>query len=299
MDRSEEWRAFVTVAGRRSFVEAARALRRSPQAITRAVAALEGRLGARLLNRTTRSVSVTGEGERFVERGRRVLAELDGLESAADARAPLAGRLSVTAPVLFGQLHVAPLVCAFLEAHPDVEVRLLLLDRVVSLAEEGIDLAVRIGPLPDSSLRARLVGEVRWVVCASRAYLARAGVPRTLETLARHACVSFDAGSPLTDHWAFARAGRRERRVAVRPRLIVNTAQAGIDAAIAGVGLVRVLSYQVERPLAEKKLRLVLEAFAPPPVPIHIVQLPGVPNRLASAFGDLAADRLRARLRAR
>src|SRR4029077_9485178 len=139
MDRTEEWRVFVAVAGRRSFVEAARVLRRSPQAITRAVAALEARLGARLLNRTTRSVSVTGDGERFVERGRRGLAELDALESAADARAPLAGRLSVTAPVLFGQLHVAPLVCAFLEQHANVEVRLLLLDRVVSLADEGVD----------------------------------------------------------------------------------------------------------------------------------------------------------------
>jgi DNA-binding transcriptional LysR family regulator len=242
---------------------------------------------------------VTGDGERFVERGRRVLAELDALESAADARTPLAGRLSVTAPVLFGQLHLAPLICAFLEQHRDIEVRLLLLDRVVSLADEGIDLAVRIGPLPDSSLKARLVGQVRWVVCASHAYLARAGVPRTPEGLARHACVSFDAGSPLTDQWTFPRAGARERRVVVRPRLIVNTAQAGIDAAIAGVGLVRVLSYQVERPLAEKKLRLVLEAFAPPPVPIHILQLPGVPNRLASAFVDFANDRLSARLRAR
>src|SRR5262245_14464060 len=124
MDRTEEWRMFVAVAGRRSFVGAARALRRSPQAITRAVAALE----ARLVNRTTRSVSVTGAGERYLERGRRVLAELDALESAPDARAPLAGRLSVTAPVLFGQLHVAPLVCAFLEPHPNVEARLLLLD---------------------------------------------------------------------------------------------------------------------------------------------------------------------------
>jgi len=168
MDRTEEWRAFVAVAGRRSFVGAARALRRSPQAITRAVAALEGRLGARLLNRTTRSVSVTSDGERYLERGRRLLAELDALESAPDARAPLAGRLSVTAPVLFGQLHVAPLVAAFLEQHPEVEARLLLVDRVVSLAEEGVDLAVRIGPLPDSSLRARLVGQVRWLICASR-----------------------------------------------------------------------------------------------------------------------------------
>src|SRR5215467_11441575 len=151
MDRTEEWRAFVAVAGRRSFVGAARALRRSPQSVTRAVAALEGRLGARLLNRTTRSVSPTGEGERYLERGRRVLAELDALESAPDARAPLAGRLSVTAPVLFGQMHVAPLLCAFLGQHPALDGRLLLVDRVVSLAEEGIDLAVRLGALPDSS----------------------------------------------------------------------------------------------------------------------------------------------------
>jgi len=305
MDRSEEWRVFVAVAGRRSFVEAARALRRSPQAITRAVAALEQRLGARLLNRTTRSVSVTGEGERYLERGRRVLAELDALESPPDAHAPLAGRLSLTAPVLFGQLHVAPLLHAFLAQHPEVDARLLLVDRVVSLADEGIDLAVRIGALPDSSLRARPVGQVRWVVCASPAYLARAGVPRSLEALSRHACITFDAGSPFADNWAFPRgggsrgggprAGRRERSVALRPRLIVNTAQAGIDAAIAGLGIVRVLSYQVERALADRKLCLILESFAPPPVPIQILQLPGVPNRLASAFVDFAAERLRAR----
>ena len=297
MDRSEEWRAFVSVAGRRSFVGAARALRRSPQAITRAVAAHERRLGARLLNRTTRSVSVTGEGERYLERGRRLLAELDALESAPDTRAPLAGRLSITAPVLFGQLHVAPAVYAFLERHPGVEARLLLVDRVVSLAEEGIDLAVRIGALPDSSLRARQVGHVRWVVCASPSYLSRAGTPRGPEALARHTCISFEAGSPLADHWSFPGAGRRERRVALRPRLIVNTAQAGIDAAIAGLGVVRALSYQVDRPLRDNKLRLILESFAPPPVPIQIVQLPGVPNRLAAAFVDLAAEQLRARLR--
>src|SRR3954465_11776549 len=299
MDRTEEWRSFVAVAGRRSFVEAARALRRSPQAITRAVAALEQRLGARLLNRTPPSVSVTGEGERYLERGRRVLAELDALESAPDTRAQLAGRLSITAPVLFGQLHVAPLVCAFLERHPGVDARLLLVDRVVSLAEEGLDLAVRIGPLPDSSLRARLVGQVRWVVCASAAYLARAGIPRTPEALARHACISFDAGTPFADQWTFPSVGRRERKVALRPRLIVNTAQAGIDAASAGLGVVRVLSYQVQRALAKKELRLVLESVAAAPVPIHILQLPGVTNRLATEFVDFAAERLRTRLRTR
>ena len=297
MDRTEEWRVFVAVAGRRSFVDAARAMRRSPQVITRAVAALEQRLGVRLLNRTTRSVSVTGEGERYLERGRRLLAELDALESSPDASAPLTGRLSITAPVLFGQIHVAPLVRAFLEQHPAVEARLLLVDRVVSLAEEGIDLAVRIGALPDSSLRARLVGHVRWVMCASPAYLARAGVPRTPEALARHACISFEAGaarSPTSGRF-HARAAR-PRRVALRPRLLVNTAQAGIDAAIAGLGIVRVLSYQVARPLAEKKLRLILETFAAPPVPIHIVHLPGIPNRLASAFVELAIAQLPSRL---
>src|SRR5262245_14303193 len=130
MDRSDEWRVFVAVATRRSFVEASRALGRSPQATTRAVAALERRLGVRLLNRTTRSVSPTGEGERYLERGRRVLAELDALESAPDARAPLAGRLSVTAPVLFGQLHVAPILCAFLELQQGLDARLLLVHLV-------------------------------------------------------------------------------------------------------------------------------------------------------------------------
>jgi DNA-binding transcriptional LysR family regulator len=260
------------------------------------VAALEQRLRVRLLNRTTRSVSLTGEGERYLERGRRLLAELDELESAPDTTAPLAGRLSITAPVLFGQMHVAPLVCAFLEQHPTLDARLLLLDRVVSLADEGIDLSIRIGPLRDSSLRARLVGRVRWVVCASPAYLSRAGVPRTPEALVRHACITFEAGSPFADQWAFPKGRERERAVALRSRLVVNTAQAGIDAAIAGLGIVRVISYQVDRLVAAKRLRLVLEAFAPPPVPVHILQLPGVPNRLASAFIDFAAERLRAQL---
>jgi DNA-binding transcriptional LysR family regulator len=297
MDRLEDWRVFVAVAGRRSFGGAARALGRSPQAVTRAVAALEARLGVRLLNRTTRSVSLTGEGERHLERGRRVLAEFDALESAAaGAAAPLAGRLSLTAPVLFGQLHVVPIVGELLGQHPALDARVLLLDRVVSLAEEGIDVAVRIGDLPDSSLRARVVGHVRWLVCASPAYLRRAGTPRTPEALAGHACIGFDAGSPIVDRWSFPRPGARERGVAVRTRLAVNTAQAGIDAAVAGLGIVRALSYQLDRLLAAKKLRRLLQAFEPPPVPIHLVQLPGMPNRAAAAFIELAAERLRARL---
>ncbi|MGZ3427251.1 MAG: LysR family transcriptional regulator, partial [Polyangia bacterium] len=147
MDRLDEWRVFVTVAGRRSFIAAARALGRSPQAVTRAVAGLEERLGTRLLNRTTRSVSLTDDGERYLDRGRHLLAEIDQLEARPDARAPLAGRLSITAPVLFGQLHVLPVVIELLARHPALDARLLLYDRVVSLAEEGIDVGVRLGAL--------------------------------------------------------------------------------------------------------------------------------------------------------
>jgi DNA-binding transcriptional LysR family regulator len=296
MDRLEEWRMFVAVAGRSSFVEAARALGRSPQTVTRAVAALEARLGTRLLHRTTRSVSLTGEGERQIERGRRALAELDLLESGVDGAAPLAGKLSVTAPMLFGQMHVLPVVTEFLGKYPALQVRLLLLDRVVSLAEEGIDVAVRIGHLPDSSLKALTVGHVRWVLCASPGYLRRAGVPRTLEALSRHDCIAFTATTPVADRWTFSNPGRRERTVSMRPRLAVNTGQAAIDAAVAGVGILRALSYQVAPLVAARKLQIVLASFAQDAVPVNLVQLPGLRTRSAEAFVELAAPRLRARL---
>jgi len=292
MDRIDEWRVFVTVAGLRSFTRAARALGRSPQAITRAIAALEHRLGTRLLHRTTRSVSLTDDGERHLERGRRALAEFELLESTPRAGAPLTGRLSVTAPILFGQMHVLPVVIELLGRYPDLDVRLLLLDRVVSLAEEGIDVGIRLGALADSALRARLVGHVRWLLCASPAYLERAGVPRTPEALSRHACIAFAATTPIADRWSFRGSSRRERVVPVRARLAVNTGQAAIDAALAGLGIVRVLSYQVVRLVAEKKLRVVLPTFEPEPSPIHVVHLPGVQTRAASAFVELAADRL-------
>src|SRR3954447_24829807 len=190
MDRLSDWSAFVAVAGAKSFSRAARTLERSPQSITRAVAALEARLRTRLLNRTTRSVSLTDDGERLLEKARRALLDFDQLEAGESGAAPPQGRLSITAPVLFGQLHVLPVVLEFLGAHPGVDVRLVLLDRVVSLAEEGLDAGVRLGALPDSSLRARAVGQVRSVVCASPAYLARAGSPRTPPDLSRHQCIA-------------------------------------------------------------------------------------------------------------
>lgn len=296
MDRLEEWRIFVAVGTLRSFAGAARSLGRSPQAATRAVAALEDRIGARLLNRTTRSVSLTSDGQRYLERGRRAIAELELLESPSDATAALRGVLTVTAPVLFGQLHVVPVVAELLALHPALDVRLLLLDRVVSLAEEGIDVGVRIGPLPDSSLRARVVGHVRAVVCAAPAYLERAGRLRDPDALVDHACISFSGTTPIADRWSFRSTGSRERSIAVKPRLVVNTGQAAIDAALAGVGIVRVLSYQVDQLVAEGKLAILLRSFEPEPVPVNLVQLPGVQARAAVAFMELAAERLRAKL---
>jgi DNA-binding transcriptional LysR family regulator len=293
MDRIDEWRVFVEVAGRRSFSAAARALGHSPQAVTRAVAAVEARIGARLLHRTTRSVSLTGEGERYLERARHAVAEADRLETRDDAGAPLAGRLAITAPVLFGQLHVVPVVTAFLAAHPALDIRLLLVDRVVSLADEGLDVAVRIGALADAGLVARQVGHVRSMVVASPAYLRRARTPRSPADLAEHACISFSGTTATTDRWSFPVPGSRPRTVSVRTRLAVNTGQAAIDAALAGLGLVRVLSYQVDELIASGRLQPVLARFEPPPSPVHLVRLPGVQTRAAAAFLDAASERLR------
>ncbi len=291
-DRFEEWTLFTAVATRRSFAEAARTLGRSPQAVTRAVASLERRVGARLLHRTTRSVSLTDEGARYLERARPLLAELEALETRA--RGELTGTLVVAAPLVFGRLNVLPIVHDFLVAHPDVDVRLQLHDRVVSLVDEGVDVAVRIGALVDSSLRARSVGSVRVVACASPAYLKKHGLPRTPADLREHHVVAFGATTPIPDRWAFpAGVGRREQTVAVRPRLVVNGAEAAIDAAVRGLGVTRVLSYQVAAELAAKTLRVVLEDHEPPPLPVSLVQLPGIQSRKVTAFVELAAARLR------
>jgi DNA-binding transcriptional LysR family regulator len=291
MDRIEDWRVFVTVASQRSFAKAAGQLGRSPQAITRAVAALESRLGTRLFHRTTRSVSLSDDGERYLEKGRRALVELDALEAPLDTKAELRGTLTVTAPVLFGQLHVLPLVEQFLAAHPGVTVRLQLLDRVVSLADEGIDVAVRIGELPDSALRTRQVGHVRTVVVGSPRYFETHPAPRAADSLARHTVIAFSGTTPIVDRWTLG-----GRSVAVAPRLVVNTAQAAIDAAVHGLGITRVLSYQVAHLVERDELRIVLASAEPAPVPVHLVTLPGVLPRIAVAFLDQAATDLRARL---
>ena len=298
MDPVSEWRFFVTTATLRSFSATAHKLGRSPQTVTRAIADLERRLGTRLLHRTTRSVSLTADGARYLERGRQVLADFDALETLKEP-AELRGTLTVAAPVMFGQLHVLPVVADFLSTNPGLDVRLELFDRVVSLATEGADVAVRIGALPDSALRARPVGTVEAVTVASPAYLARRGRPRVPADLERHDCIAFSATTPIAEHWSWPSEQGRERVVRVRPRLAVNTAQAAIDAALADLGIVRVLSYQVVALVRSGALVAVLASHRGPPIPVQIVQLPGVPLRAATRFAEHAAAALTVRLRRR
>jgi DNA-binding transcriptional LysR family regulator len=292
MDRLEGLRVFVAVAEQAGFAAAARQLGLSPPAVTRAVAALEARLGARLLHRTTRIVRPTEAGQRFLADARRILTELEEAEaSAAGAQREPRGPLSVTAPVLFGRLHMAPLVFAFRRAFPDVTVRLLLLDRIVDLIEEGQDVGLRIARLPDSGLSQIRVGSLRHLVVASPAYLARRGRPASPEQIAGHDTIVF-AREGLTREWLF---GADRRPVRPQAGLAVNTAEVAIAAAVEGLGLTSVLSYQAAAELAAGRLEVVLAEHQPPEIPVHLVHPEG---RRASArlraFLDFAVPRLRA-----
>jgi DNA-binding transcriptional LysR family regulator len=294
MDRLDAMRAFVAVGEAQGFAPAARRLGLSPPAVTRAVAALEERVGTRLLHRTTRIVRLTDAGARFLADCRRILGELDEAEaSAAGSHTKPAGLLTVTAPVLFGRLFVAPVVIDFLKRHPAVSVRTILLDRVADLIEEGLDVGIRIAHLPDSSMAAIRVGEVRRVVCAAPDYLARRGIPKTPADLARHDVISFgSADGPVS--WPFVVRGRSDP-VTPPARLMVNTADVAVSAAIGGYGLTQVLSYQAAAAVRARKLRIVLAEFEQPPIPIHVVHAEGRrANARVRAFVDFAARRLRA-----
>jgi DNA-binding transcriptional LysR family regulator len=290
MDRIDAMQAFVAVADLRGFAPAARKLKLSPSAVTRLVAALEQRLGARLLQRTTRSLALTDAGTRYLERARRILADVEEAERAAESeRTRPSGRLVVSAPVGFGRLHVSPVMSAYLRRYRDVTGELRLEDRIVNLVEDGIDLAVRIGHLADSSLVARQVGEMRRIVVASAAYLKRRGEPKSPEAIATHDTIQFGA-SALTADWRFVKDGQ-EIRIEVAPRLVTNSADAAIHYAAQGGGLTRVLAYQAADAIKRGKLRIVLDAFAQPVLPIHIVY---PTSRLLSAkvrtFIDLVVE---------
>ena len=290
MDRIDAMQAFVAVADLRGFAPAARKLGLSPSGVTRLIAALEDRLGARLLQRTTRSVTLTDIGTRYLERARRILADVEEAEGSAEGeRTRPSGRLVVSAPVGFGRLHVSPVMSAYLKRYPEVLGELRLADRIVNLVEDGVDLAVRIGHLPDSSLVARHVGEMRRIVVASSVYLKQRGEPNAPEAVASHETIQFGAMTASPD-WRFVEDGR-EIRVACAPRFTTNSADAAIQYAEQGGGLTRVLAYQAAEAIKAGRLRIVLEKFEQPPLPIHIVY---PTSRLLSAkvraFIDLVTD---------
>lgn len=261
---------FVAVCETESLTAAARRLGFSPSVVSRQIAALEARLGTRLFHRTTRQISLTDAGARYLERARRILADLDEAERVAQSdRTEPAGRLSVAAPLIFGRLHVAPLLARFAGRHPKVTVELSLSDRFVNLVEEGHDLAVRIGHLPDSQLIARRFGETRRALVASPSYLARAGVPQHPSELARHDTIAFTPVTPGFD-WHFDDQGS-DLRIRLTPRFVTNSGDTAIALALDGVGIARVLYYQVRDAVGEGRLVEVLKRFAPAAMPIHAV----------------------------
>lgn len=296
MDRLHEIEVFIAVAEAGSFAKAGTRLRLSPPAVTRAVSALEDRLGARVFNRTTRSVTITDVGQRFLESARRVLVDLDTAEKEAVGETAMPqGHLTITASVTFGRSALPPVVCGFLSQHPRVTTSVLLLDRVVNLVEEGVDVAVRIGNLPDSSLVAKRIGAVRQLLVASPDYLAKRGTPDTPTDLRLHSMIAFTGLMPNRE-WRFLN-GPKQGSVSLNPTFEINDAGVAIQAAEEGHGVTLALSYMVSDQVRDGTLVPILDAFTLPPQPVHLVY----PHaRLVApkvrAFVDFAAPRLKTTL---
>lgn len=296
MDRLHLMTVFIAVAEEEGFAAGARRMNMSPPAVTRAISALEQRLGVKLLQRTTRHVRVTEAGQRYLDDARRIVAEVDEAdEAAAGINATPRGHLAVTAPVLFGKLHVMPGIVDFLQRYPDMEVAALFLDRVVNLLEEGMDVAIRIGPLSDSAMKAIKVGEVRRVLCAAPDYLRHHGEPADPAALRQHTIIAASHVSPGVE-WKFA--GQSEPLgIRLKPRLTVTSNDAAIEAARCGLGITRLLSYQITPELSNGTLRIVLPAYEPEPLPVHIVHRESKYGSVkVRSFIDLMADHLRASL---
>ena len=294
MDRLYLMTVYVAVAEEESFAGAARRLGMSPPAVTRAIAALEDRLGVKLLNRTTRHVRATEAGERYLDDARRVIAAADEADEAAvGINAQPRGHMTVTAPVLFGRMYVMPGIVDYQQQHPDTSVSALFLDRVVNMLEEGVDVGIRIGELSDSSYRALRVGHVRRVLCAAPSYLQRRGIPQVPQDFKQHDVIVASSLSQNIE-WRFVDQGEPSS-VRIKPRLTVSSNDGAIEAATLGLGVTRLMSYQVAPMLAAGTLKVVLSEFESPRVPIHIIHREG---RHASAkmraFIDLMAEHLRA-----
>ncbi|GFM66474.1 LysR substrate-binding domain-containing protein [Pseudomonas lijiangensis] len=293
MDRIQEMTLFSAVAEQSSFASVARHFGLSTATVTRAIAQLESRLGVLLVVRTTRSLRLTEAGQRFAMDCRRLLADLEEAQSAAaGVHANPSGLLTITAPQMFGALHVTPVLTRFLEKHPTVDIRAILVDRVVHMLDEGIDVAIRIGALPDSSLTAIPVGSLRRMVCASTAYLSAHGTPQHPDDLRLHSTISTSA-SERSAKWAF-RVDGRDHSVDVASRLRLTSFNAAISAMMQNWGLTQVSSYQVREHLQNGNIQCVLEAFEIAPEPVHVVYLEG--RRGSSkvrAFVDFCVEALR------
>lgn len=296
MDRLEAMSVIVAVAEEGTFSAASRRLGMSVATVSRKVAELEGSLKAELFQRSSRRMTLTEAGKDYVEACKGIIEQIDDAERqvSGEYRSPK-GDLAVTTPWGLGHTHLLPLAVEFLNAFPEIDLRLLLTDRVVNSVEESIDVSIRIGALPESNMIAARIGSIRLVVCASPAYLAARGHPQTPEEIGDHDCIAINPlASP--NAWKF-RTGKRECLVPIRSRLCVNTSEAAVIAAISGAGLTRVMSYKMDTAKRAGTLQLVLEAFEPEPLPVHILYSPRKPAPLKlRAFLDWMAPRLKARL---
>jgi len=297
VDRLDAMALLIAVVEAGSLSAASRQLKIPLPTVSRKIADLERQVNARLLLRTTRRLTLTEVGVTYLAACKRILEQVSDAESqaAGEHQAPK-GELSVTAPIVLGRLHVLPVVSDFLEAYSEVSVRMILADRNIRFSDEHIDVAVRVGELPNSSLIATRIGSVRRVVCASPHYFAIHGVPKTPADLGAHSCVTF-SGMSTGDSWTFAARDAAAMRVGPRCRLQVNTAEAAIDAAIRGVGLTHVLSYQVAQAIAEGTLRVALKSYEPAPLPVSLMHVGEGPLPLKlRRFLDFAVPPLRKRL---
>ncbi|MEO1207756.1 MAG: LysR family transcriptional regulator [Pseudomonadota bacterium] len=292
MDRVQSLEVFVAVAEAESFAGGARTVGLSAPSATRGVNALEDRLGVRLFTRTTRRVKLTDVGKTYLEDVRHILGQLRAADdTAVGAAVNPVGQLRLTCSAEFGRIYVAPIMTEFLDSHPDMSAEVLMVDRIVDMVEEGFDVAVRIGPLPSSGLSAVRVGQVRRMVCGSPEYFVRYGVPRTPAELAGHQVISNTPSGPATE-WRFG--SDLDQAVRIKPRLTLSSIAASIAVSQQGWGLVRVLSYQVGTDLVDGRLRSVLDAYEPEPLPIHLVHVEGrrAPAKIRS-FIDFAKVRLK------
>lgn len=290
MDRWQAMRIFVKVAETESFAETARHMNMSAPAVTRTVAALEDLIGARLFVRTTRSVKMTEAGSRYVGDCRRILADIAEAEAiAGGSYATPTGTLAITASTLFGQMYVLPIVIGYLKAYPGMRARTLFIDRPINMVEDGVDVAVRIGHLPDSGFTAVKVGAVRHVICGAPEYFEQHGVPATPADLRDHR-IAAPTSAWASPEWRFA----GDQKVTITPALQCNTNEAAINAARQGWGLTRVLHYQIGPSLAAGDLQIVLGDYEEPPLPIHLLYPEGrsAPAKVR-AFIDMAVPILR------